>query len=252
MELKLFILGITFFVIAMFMLFVRKYFKNLFFYKIFKTFYSAIDCLWTSILVASFVMFFIVQAFKIPSGSMEKTLKIGDYLFVNKFIYGIKIPFVNTGKRYIALRNVKRGDIVVFKCPINKSGFKKTDHYVKRCIAVGGDKVEIRNKKLYINDLYVEESYVYYNDSIINNKSFYISDFKYYQKFWESGKFISIPLDYVLYNFGPVIIPKNHYMMLGDNRNVSFDSRFWGPLHDKYIEGKAFLIYWPIKNIRII
>jgi signal peptidase I len=201
-------------------------------------------------------MFFFIQAFKIPSGSMRMTFLEGDHLFVNKFIYGFHVPF-SDGKRVFSLKNIARGDIVVFKCPPEAltvseraAGIKKD--YIKRCIAVAGDKVEIKDKKLFVNGIPVEESYVNYDDpSVFQSFNLFNSESEY-QQAWETGKFTTIPPNFVRDNFGPVTVPENCYMMLGDNRDFSFDSRFWGPLPDKYIKGKALITYWPVKRIRII
>jgi signal peptidase I len=258
MELKLFIVGCSLFMMAMFMLLIKKYFNtSSLSSKIFKNIYLWIDTCWTTLVLASFIMFFFVQAFKIPSGSMRETLVEGDHLFVNKFIYGFKVPFSNSGKRYAALRKVKAGDIVVFQCPSEaltiserKKGIKKD--YIKRCVAVAGDKVEIKDKKLFVNDVYIKDSYAVFNDFMVFKDFNLNGNNKNYQTFWTRGKFTSIPVPFVRDNFGPVIIPKGHYMMMGDNRDFSFDSRFWGPLPDKYIKGKALFLYWPIKRWRII
>jgi signal peptidase I len=257
MELKLFIAGCILFVVAMIMLAIKKYFKTDVSQKLFKNVYSWIDTGWTALLIASFIMFFFVQAFKIPSGSMRSTLLEGDHLFVNKFIYGFKVPFTNSGKRYMALKKVQPGDIVVFQCPPEaltiyerEKGIKKD--YIKRCVAVAGDKIEIKDKKLFINDVYIRDPYVVFNDSAVLQSFNLFKDNKDYQESWEKGKFTSIPLDFIRDNFGPVIVPEGHYMMMGDNRDYSFDSRFWGPLPDKYIKGKALFLYWPVKRWRVI
>jgi signal peptidase I len=257
MELKLFIIGCSLFVIAMFMLSVKKYFNTQLSQKIFKNIYSLIDTGWTTLLIASFIMFFFVQAFKIPSGSMRDTLIEGDHLFANKFVYGFKIPFNSGGKRHAALRNVKPGDIVVFQCPPEaltiterEKGVKKD--YIKRCVAIAGDKVEIKDKKLFVNDVCAKDSYAVFNDSMVFKNFLLNSDSKNYQASWASGKFALIPIPFIRDNFGPVVVPNRHYMMMGDNRDFSFDSRFWGPLHDKYIKGKALFLYWPIKRWSII
>ncbi|MGA1871468.1 MAG: signal peptidase I [bacterium] len=142
----------------------------------------------------------IVQAFKIPSGAMLDTLNIGDHLLANKFIYSIREP--------------QRGDIIVFKFP----GDKKKD-YIKRLIGMPGDKLEIRNQHVYINDVLLDEPYAVHKDIRKN-----------------------IPQRD---NFGPIIIPMNAYFMMGDNRDRSSDSRFWGLLKRELIEGKAYKIYWP-------
>ncbi|MDR1695010.1 MAG: signal peptidase I [Endomicrobium sp.] len=255
MEIKLFIAGCILFVVAMFMLSIKKFFKSPVSQSLFKNVYSWVDTLWTALIIASILMFFFIQAFKIPSGSMKDTFLEGDHLFVNKFIYGFHIP-LSDGKRAFSLRKVSRGDIVVFKCPPEaltiaekQAGVKKD--FIKRCVAVGGDKVEIKDKKLYVNDLPQDEEYVKYEDASVF-QSFNLFNEAESQQSWESGKFVSVPATFIRDNFGPVTVPQGHYMMLGDNRDFSFDSRFWGPLPDKYVKGRALFMYWPIKRIRII
>ncbi len=160
-----------------------------------------------AVLLALFIRTFIVQAFKIPSGSMKPTLLVGDHILVNKFIYGVKIPF--TDKSLIELSQPKRGDVVVFKYPLDT----KKD-YIKRVIGLPGDKVELVNKKLLINGRPTADPHASY--SIYGN----------------------------LRNFGPVSVPVDHLFVMGDNRDESSDSRVWGFVPFAYLKGKAFLIYW--------
>ncbi|MDR3196026.1 MAG: signal peptidase I [Endomicrobium sp.] len=257
MELKLFIAGCIVFAIAMTMQTFKKNFKTQTSKKLFKNVYSWADTIWTALIIASFIMFFFIQAFKIPSGSMRNTLLEGDHLFVNKCFYGFRIPFKYVGKRYGALKNVERGDIIVFQCPPEALTIDEREHgvkkdFIKRCIAVAGDKVEIINKKLYLNGIFIKEVYaIHGDDSIIQSFELFESD-KDYQKAWENGSFTSIPPAFVRDNFGPVVVPEGCYMMMGDNRDFSFDSRFWGPLSDEYVKGKAMLLYWPITRWKFI
>lgn len=167
-----------------------------------------------AILIAFFIRTFIVQAFKIPSGSMKPTLLIGDHLLVNKFIYGVKIPFVR--KVLISVSEPKRGDVVVFIYPEDRS-----KDFIKRVIGVGGDTIEIRNKKIFLNGLpYQDIRGVYVDDFVIPG---------------------SIqPRD----NFGPFTVPKGTLFTMGDNRDQSYDSRFWGVVDMKDVLGKAMFIYW--------
>jgi len=167
-----------------------------------------------ALVLALFIRTFIVQAFKIPSGSMLPTLQIGDHILVNKFIYGIKIPF--SGKILIPIDNPKPGDIVVFKYPRDP----KLD-YIKRVIAVAGDTVEERNKKIFVNGKPFADTHGVHRDPRILPAS--------------AG-----PRD----NFGPVTVPEGHIFVMGDNRDNSFDGRFWGFVDLKAVRGKAFLIYW--------
>ncbi len=168
-----------------------------------------------AIILALFIRTFIIQAFKIPSGSMLPTLKIGDHILVNKFIYGVKIPFLRS--TLIPIKDPKHHDIIVFKYPHDP----KKD-YIKRVIGVGGDVVKIRDKYIFLNGEKQEiKNYVMYTDPEIHSKS-------------------SSPRD----NFGPVKVPAGHLFVMGDNRDNSADSRFWGFVGLKAVKGKAFIIYW--------
>lgn len=190
--------------------------------KVKKTVVEWIKSIAVAVVLALLIRTFIIQAFKIPSSSMENTLKIGDHLFVTKFIYGTKIPF--TDIRILSLTKPKRDDIIVFKYPYDK----KRD-FIKRCIGIPGDKIEIKNKIVYVNDGPVEKSYIIHRDSNVIPSEVSQRD-----------------------NFGPVIVPEGRYFMMGDNRDTSLDSRFWGFLHEKYLRGKALVIYWPIWRIGLI
>ncbi|MGL1930521.1 MAG: signal peptidase I [Desulfotalea sp.] len=167
-----------------------------------------------AIVLALFIRTFVVQAFKIPSGSMLPTLQIGDHLLVNKFIYGIKIPF--TGKVLVPISDPERGDIVVFKYPQDPS-----IDYIKRVIGIGGDKIEIKNKVIYLND------------QKMNDPNGYLSDSPLYPK----GE---NPRD----NLGPIIVPEHKIFVMGDNRDNSYDSRFWGFVDQTAVRGEAFILYW--------
>ncbi|MFH1242271.1 MAG: signal peptidase I [Pseudomonadota bacterium] len=167
-----------------------------------------------AILLALFIRTFVVQAFKIPSGSMEPTLLVGDHILVNKFIYGIKIPFTND--TIIPISKPKRDDVIVFIYPVDKS-----KDFIKRAIGLPGDTIEITGNKIHINgEEYKDENGFYSRQG--NG----------------SGRYIGKA------NFGPVTVPEGHLFVMGDNRNHSYDSRFWGfvPIHS--VKGKAFIIYW--------
>ncbi|RUM40847.1 MAG: signal peptidase I [Desulfocapsa sp.] len=173
-----------------------------------------VEAIVIAVLLALFIRSFVVQAFKIPSGSMLSTLQIGDHLLVNKFIYGVKLPV--TGTVIIPIKKPARGDIVVFKYPKDRS----TD-YIKRVVGVAGDTIEIKNKQVYINGQAVENSHIQFTDKNIMKAS--------------AG-----PRD----NMGPVKVPENSLFMMGDNRDNSYDSRFWGFVPLKDVLGKAFILYW--------
>lgn len=179
-----------------------------------------------------------VEAFVIPSGSMEQTLLVGDALLVNRFIYGMKIPVPFTNKQIplVPGRSPRRGDIVVFASP-----FELKD-VVKRCCAVSGDTVSIIDKVLYVNGERVEEPYVRHVDVRCFPRIAY--DSSLYQQQWEAAELFDILRHYVRDNFGPVVVPDGHIFVMGDNRDNSFDSRFWGPLHTKYLKGTPLVIYF--------
>ncbi|MFH1674008.1 MAG: signal peptidase I [Pseudomonadota bacterium] len=167
-----------------------------------------------AVVLALFIRAFIVQAFKIPSGSMKPTLQIGDHILVSKFIYGIKIPF--TEKTLISGKEPKRGDIIVFEFPEDP----KKD-FIKRVIGVPGDVIEIRDKKIWINNKPFNDNYGSYSDSRLFPASVRPRD-----------------------NLGPVTVPPHSLFVMGDNRDQSYDSRFWGFVDFSKVKGKAFIIYW--------
>lgn len=209
----------------------------------------------SAVLLAFFIMAFILQAFKIPSGSMQPTLLIGDHLFVNKFIYGTQVPF--TLKKLWRLKKVKRLDVIVFLCPNTalseedrRLGIKKD--FIKRAIGLPGDTVEIKNKIVYINGEKLNDPYGYFLHLSTYPKPNLWKSSDDYQRAWERGEFVYLPLEACRDNFGPITVPKEHFFVLGDNRDGSFDSRFWGPLPEKYLKGKAWLVYWPFKRFKPI
>jgi len=222
--------------------------------KVFKTDYDWIETSWSALLLAGLIMYWVIQAFEIPSGSMRQTFLEGDHLFVNKFIYGFRVPF-SDGKRILALRKVRRGDIVIFTAPPKAYTAEErsrhiTKDFVKRCIAVGGDIVEVRQKQLYLNGQLVTEPYVQFVDNFVYPAVNFFRNKNDFQKAWEEGSFAELGYGSVRDNFGPVVVPTGCYLVMGDNRDRSFDSRFWGPLPDKYLKGKPLFIYWPPKRIR--
>ena len=165
----------------------------------------------------------VLQAFRIPTGSMEDTLQVGDFLFVNKMVYGSEIDIGFSGNRLVyyrfpTIRDPKPGDVIVFRYPEDPSR-----DFIKRCVAVAGQTVEIRDKVLYVDGKAREEPYVVHKDPrIIPRDS-------------KDG-----PRD----NFGPYVVPQGHLFMMGDNRDNSADSRFWGPLPRDLVKGKAMFLYW--------
>jgi len=174
-----------------------------------------IEAIIIAVILAMFIRTFIVQAFKIPSGSMKETLLIGDHILVNKFIYGVKIPF--TSYTLIPVDNPERGDIVVFKYPNDPD-----KDFIKRVIGVAGDTVEIVDKTLYVNgEVQTDEKYAVHKDPRIIPGNFSKRD-----------------------NFGPVVVPEKSLFVMGDNRDNSHDGRFWGFVNLEAVKGEAFIIYW--------
>jgi signal peptidase I len=167
-----------------------------------------------ALLLALFIRTFVVQAFKIPSGSMLNTLLIGDHILVNKFIYGIKNPF--TGETWIPIEEPERKDIVVFEYPLNPS-----QDYIKRVIGVAGDRIEIKDKKVFVNGEPQNEPYTIYSDNRIIPANVQPRD-----------------------NMDPVTVPPHSLFVMGDNRDNSYDSRFWHFVDLKAVKGKAFILYW--------
>ena len=167
-----------------------------------------------ALILALFIRTFIVQAFKIPSGSMVPTLEIGDHILVNKFIYGIRVPYT---KEYLVLfSKPDRGDIIVFIYPEDP----KKD-FIKRVIGVEGDTVEIRNKRVYLNGSLHDDPKVRYTDPRVIPDGLDPRD-----------------------NFGPITVPKDALFVMGDNRDNSRDSRYWGFVPLGLVKGKAFMIYY--------
>jgi signal peptidase I len=171
-----------------------------------------VESLGLAILVALVVRSSVVEAFWVPSGSMLPTIQIGDHLFVNKLAYGAHVPF--TSLEVAHWRPLHRGDVIVFVSPVDR----KLD-LIKRVIAVGGDTVEIRNKRLYINGQLVPDPHATFTDPKVHTV---------------------VPRD----NFGPVTVPPGKFFVMGDNRDQSYDSRFWGFADEHDVKGQATFIYW--------
>ncbi|WP_316897349.1 signal peptidase I [Pseudodesulfovibrio indicus] len=182
-----------------------------------KSFRDTLEAVVVALLLAFVIRAFVVQAFKIPSGSMLDTLQIGDHLLVSKFAYDVRLPstiWLDTtdGKVLMKTGDPKRGDIIVFKFPEDE-----TKDFIKRVIGLPGDTLEVRNKVVYINGQPLDEPYVLHTKSD------------------------TLP---VRDNFGPVVVPEGQYFVMGDNREGSYDSRWWGPVKRQKIVGKALVIYW--------
>ena len=186
-----------------------------------------IEAIVIAVVLALFIRTFIVQAFKIPSGSMLPTLLIGDHILVNKFIYGVKIPF--TDITLIDIKNPERGDVIVFIYPEDES-----KDYIKRVIGLPGDTIKIVNKQIFLNGQKYRDEFGVYDDPRI----------------YKRGQFNG-NRD----NFGPITVPPDALFVMGDNRDHSSDSRFWGFVNINKVKGKAFIIYWSwesmFKNFRL-
>jgi signal peptidase I len=179
-----------------------------------------------AVILALFIRTFIVQAFKIPTGSMEENLLIGDHLLVNKFIFG---PSESRLERaLLPLATVRRDDVVVFKYP------EEPDRdFIKRVIGLPGETVEVREKKVYINGKALNEPYTHFLQPAATPSEFHeITSFDVRER------------------YGPVTVPANQYFVMGDNRDNSQDSRYWGFLPRDYIKGKALIIYWSYESGR--
>lgn len=169
------------------------------------------EALLVALLLALVIRTFVVQAFKIPSESMLQTLLVGDHLLASKFSYGVKVPFTN----YYVYKgsDPQRGEIIIFEYPNDPSV-----DYIKRIVGVPGDIIEVRNKQLFRNGEPVKESYI---------------------RFTQPDR-----IEPVRDNFGPVTVPDGKYFVMGDNRDNSLDSRFWGFVDRSAIRAKAWRIYW--------
>ncbi len=188
------------------------------------TFREYYEALLIAVIFVNFARIFAFQAFKIPTGSMEDNLKVGDHIIVNKFIYG---PASDAWKRVMPLRDPKRGDIIVFRYPLQPD----TD-FVKRVIGMPGDTVEIRDKKVSVNGKQLVEPYVIHEDSTVYPLQ------------------PALPEPYRSRDqFGPFTVPAGQYFAMGDNRDRSSDSRYWGTVPRGMIKGRAFMVYWSFASV---
>ena len=178
------------------------------------TFREYAEAIGMALLLALFIRTFIVQAFKIPSGSMIPTLQIGDHILVNKLAYGIRIPLY--GQYLVDFGKVQRGDVIVFIFPEDRS-----KDFIKRVVGIAGDTVEIRGKKVFLNGKQIEDPHAHFEGDDPQNVLPASRD-----------------------DFGPSRVPENQLFVMGDNRDRSYDSRFWGFVNLDDVRGKAFLIYW--------
>jgi signal peptidase I len=177
---------------------------------------------------------FLVEAFKIPSGSMENTLLVGDFLLVNKLVYGAEIPFV--GKRLPGLRPPRFGDVVVFQWPQDPSR-----NMVKRLVGEPGDTLAMRDGWLLRNGTKVEEPYVRHGDLALDGGA---EDFRWQRDYLVRTAQATMSYSPSRNNWGPIVVPPRNYFVLGDNRDNSLDSRYWGFVPDTLIRGKPLIIYY--------
>lgn len=194
---------------------------------------------WTKIFWISVALFlvlrtFIVEAFKIPSGSMEQTLLIGDFLLVNKLAYGADIPFVNA--RLPALREPQRGDVIVFESPEDMS---KT--YVKRLVGVPGDTLEMKDGVLLRNNVRLAELYALHTAPDVDPVE---ERFRWQRDYVATTANAAVGYYPSRNNWGPLVVPHKNYFVLGDNRDNSSDSRYWGFVADSLVKGRPFVIYY--------
>lgn len=173
-----------------------------------------VEAIVMALILALLLRAYVIEAFKIPSGSMIPTLLVGDHLLVNKMVYGIDLPFVDD--KVLVYRDPELGDIIVFKYPKDPG-----KNFIKRVIGTGGDKVEIKNKVVYINGMKVEIDNIQHSDEDVLPANMSKRD-----------------------NFGPIAVPEGKVFVLGDNRDDSHDSRYWGFVDLSEIKGKAMFIYW--------
>ena len=169
--------------------------------------------LW-ALIITLFLRAFVIQAFRIPSESMRDTLLVGDFLFVNKFEYGAKIPFTHI--RLPGVRQPRRGDVIVFQFPQDPS-----KDFIKRCIGTGGKTLQVVNKQVSVDGEKLVEPYAIHTDPNIRGAGFDFRD-----------------------NYGPYTVPTGQLFMMGDNRDNSNDSRYWGPLEMDLVKGRAMFLYW--------
>lgn len=212
------------------------------------------ETIFSSMLLASVVMYLFIQAFKIPSGSMRMTFLEGDHLFVNKFIYGIKLPFIK--KKILKFSTINRGDIIVFQFPSDDpdefqcGGKQYGKDFIKRVIGLPGEEVEIKDSTVFINGKALNnENYVQPLTTPRIPAPLRKIDRESYQRFWEQRMLGKLYSDSIRDNFGPVKVPQGSYLVMGDNRDHSCDSRYWGAVPEHLIKGKAWFIYWPISRI---
>jgi signal peptidase I len=192
---------------------------------------------WAFIVICAVAVFSIarlavIEAFKIPSGSMERTLLVGDFLFVNKAVYGAEVPLVHA--RLPAFHQPRRGEILVFEYPLNPE-----KNYVKRLIGLPGDTVEMRDGKVFVDGTLLDEPYVVHTDPASDPGS---EEFAWQRPFLVRTAEASVHPS--RNNWGPLVVPEKNYFVLGDNRDNSADSRYWGFVPDSLVRGRPMFVYY--------
>jgi signal peptidase I len=181
-----------------------------------------------------FIRAFFVEAFKIPSGSMEGTLLVGDFLLVNKLVYGAEVPF--TGRHLPALRSPQRGDVIVFEWPTDP-----TKNFVKRLVGLPGDTVAMTDGVLVLNGVPQRERYVTHTEPDYDPTT---EEFRWQRDYLVRTLEGSTGAHPSRNNWGPLVVPRKSYFVLGDNRDNSLDSRYWGFVPDSLIKGRPFIVYY--------
>jgi signal peptidase I len=194
---------------------------------------------WAKIITVSIVMFlviktFVMEAFKIPSGSMERTLLVGDFLLVNKVVYGAEVPGI--GRRLPALRSPHRGDVIVFEWPKDR-----TKNFVKRLVGLPGDTLAMRDGLLIRNGMALAEPYVTHSDPEADPVW---EEFRWQNDFLVKTAGAAIAYHPSRNNWGPLVVPEEQYFVLGDNRDNSLDSRYWGFVPDSLLRGRPEVVYF--------
>lgn len=205
---------------------------------------DTVESLVVTVILAVFGTTFVVQAFKIPTGSMEVTLLVGDHLLVNKFAFARETGFL---RRWLPYRHIHRGDVLVFKYPsTTEDQSEPGEHYVKRVIGLPGDHIRVKDRQVYINGVPLKEPYVHHTHI---GEAWPGDDFPV-----PNGEFLPTSTATWMENQGKseqngeIVVPPGNYFMMGDNRENSWDSRFWGFVPRKLISGRPLLIYWSFKT----
>lgn len=176
----------------------------------------------------------VVEAFKIPSGSMEGTLLVGDFLLVNKLVYGAEVPF--TGTRLPAVRTPARGDVIVFQWPSDPSKI-----FVKRLVGLPGDTLRMEDGILFRNGVRLQEAYVRHTDPGVDPAG---DEFRWQRDYVVRTAAASVSYHPSRNNWGPLVVPGEHLFVLGDNRDNSLDSRYWGFVPDSLVRGQPMVVYY--------